>query len=213
VASVDESVRRNGVEFLQRQARMMKQMGGKQLGGIIYGSWPGKLPAGIVDKRPFVDRSMQSMKEVMKLVEDAGAFFNLEVVNRFEQYLLNTAAEAVEYVKRVGSDHCRVLLDSFHMNIEEDNIRDAVVSTGKYLGHLHIGETNRRAPGRGRMAWDELFGAIKEIDYRGAITMEPFLMPGGEVGRDISVYRDLKGDLDLDEEARRACEFVRSKLK
>lgn len=212
IASADESARRNGVEFLQQQAQMMKQMGGKQLGGIIYGSWPGKLPAGVTDRRPFVDRSVKSMKEVMKSVEDAGVFFNVEVVNRFEQYLLNTAGEAVEYVKQVGSAHCRVLLDSFHMNIEEDSIRDAIISTAGYLGHVHIGETNRRAPGRGRMAWDELFGALKEIGYRGAITMEPFLMPGGEVGRDISVYRDLKGDLDLDEEAARACAFVRSKL-
>ena len=62
------------------------------------------------------------------------------------------------------------------------------------------------------MPWDEIFGALRKIEYRGAITMEPFLMPGGEVGRDISVYRDLRGGLELDREARRALEFVRAKL-
>ena len=82
------------------------------------------------------------------------------------------AADAVDYVKQVGSPRCRVLLDSFHLNIEEDNIHDAIVSTGKYLGHVHIGETNRRAPGRGRMPWDEIFGALKRINYAGAITMD-----------------------------------------
>jgi D-psicose/D-tagatose/L-ribulose 3-epimerase len=212
IASPDASVRKAGVAFLKKNAEMLRYMGNKQLGGIIYGSWPGKLPGG-KDRRLYLDRSVRSMKEVMKVVEDRDVYFNVEVVNRFEQYLMNTAREAVDYVKRVGSPHCRVLLDTFHLNIEEDNIRDAVVSTGKMLGHFHIGETNRRAPGRGRMPWDEIFGALKKIKYAGAIIMEPFLMPGGEVGRDISVYRDLRGGLNLDQEAGRALQFVRSKLR
>jgi D-psicose/D-tagatose/L-ribulose 3-epimerase len=212
IASPDAAVRKAGVAFLKKSAEMLRYMGDKQLGGIIYSSWPGKLPSG-ADKRAFVDRSVRSMIEVMKVVEDCDVYFNVEVVNRFEQYLMNTAQEAVDYVKCVGSPHCRVLLDSFHLNIEEDNVHDAIVSTGKELGHFHIGETNRRAPGRGRMPWDEIFRALKKINYTGAITMEPFLMPGGEVGRDVSVYRDLRDGLDLDKEARRALQFVRRKLK
>jgi len=62
------------------------------------------------------------------------------------------------------------------------------------------------------MAWDEIFGALRRIGYAGAITMEPFVMPGGEVGRDISVHRDLGDGLDLDREATRALRFVRRKL-
>jgi D-psicose/D-tagatose/L-ribulose 3-epimerase len=99
------------------------------------------------------------------------------------------------------------------MNIEEDSFAEAIRTAGNHLGHLHIGETNRRAPGRGKIPWDEVFGTTKEIGFEGSIVMEPFLMKGGEVGRDISVYRDLKGDLDLDEEARRACAFVKETLR
>jgi len=211
IASPDAGVRREGIAFLKRGAEMLRYMGHKQLGGIIYGSWPGKLPFGD-DKRRYLDRSVRSMREVMKVAEDCGVFFNVEVVNRFEQFLLNTAAEAVTYVRRVGSPHCRVLLDTFHLNIEEDSIRDAIVGTGARLGHFHIGETNRRPPGRGRMPWGEVFGALRRIGYTGAITMEPFLMPGGEVGRDISVYRDLRDGLNLDREAGRALRFVRREL-
>ena len=155
--------------FLKKNAEMLKYMNGKQLGGIIYGSWPSRLPFG-EDKRVFLDRSVASMREVVKTVEDCNVFFNVEVVNRFEQFLLNTAAEGVAYVKRVGSAHCRVLLDTFHLNIEEDSIRDAIVGTGSRLGHFHIGETNRRPPGRGRMPWTEIFAALRAIDYKGAIT-------------------------------------------
>jgi len=186
-------------------------MGHKTIGGIIYGSWPGKLAPG-ADKRAAVDRSVVSMREAVKAAEDHGVYFHVEVVNRFEQYIMNTAAEAVGYVESVGSDHCRILLDTFHLNIEEDSIRDAIVTADSRLGHFHIGENNRRAPGRGHLPWEEIFGALKAIDYRGAISMEPFLVPGGEVGRDISVYRDLQDGLDLDQEAGRALEFVRQHL-
>jgi D-psicose/D-tagatose/L-ribulose 3-epimerase len=63
------------------------------------------------------------------------------------------------------------------------------------------------------MPWPEVFGALSQIKYQGAIVMEPFLRPGGEVGRDISVFRDLLGDGDLDEQVTRSAEFVRSELR
>ena len=98
------------------------------------------------------------------------------------------------------------------MNIEEDSFYDAIVKAGDKLGHLHTGETNRRAPGRGRMPWSEIGAALKAVNYQGSIVTEPFLMPGGEVGRDISVYRDLSLGVDLDAEAKWACEFMRENL-
>jgi D-psicose/D-tagatose/L-ribulose 3-epimerase len=212
IASEDEAVRRNGIDFLKRQAEMLAYMQAKELGGIIYSSWPGSLPEGVTDKRPWVDRSVASMREVMETVEACGVLFNVEVVNRFEQYMMNTCAEALEYVERVGSDHCKVLLDTFHMNIEEDSIGGAIRQAGDKLGHLHIGEQNRRAPGRGRIPWDELAQALRDIDYQGSVVMEPFLIPGGEVGRDIRIYRDLSVGVDLDAEAREACAFIKQKL-
>ena len=212
MASADVEVRKNGVKFLKKIAEAVAYMGHKQIGGIIYGCWPGKMPAG-EDRRSCVDRSVASMREAVKTAEDRGVYFNVEVVNRFEQFIMNTAAEALDYIRCVGSGHCRILLDTFHLNIEEDNIGKAIVGAGKHMGHFHIGETNRRAPGRGRMPWDEIFNSLHRAGYEGAISMEPFLMPGGQVGRDISVYRDLRDGLDLDAEARRALEFVRAKLK
>ena len=211
-ASPDRATRERGIAFLKKQAVALAATGIRDLGGIVYSYWPGSLPEGETDKRPYWDRSVRSLREAMKTAEDCGVAFHLEVVNRFEQYLLNTAAEAVRYVKDVGSPNCRVLLDTFHMNIEEDSFAGAIRTAGKRLGHLHIGETNRRAPGRGKIPWDEVCGALRAIRFQGSIVMEPFLMPGGEVGRDIKVYRDLRDELDLDREAARACRFMRRKL-
>jgi len=209
LASEDAGTRQNGIAFLQKVARAMKYMGGTILAGINYSSWPRKLLPG-EDKQILTDRAIKGVREAIKAAEDNDVIFCVEVVNRFEQFIMNTAAEGIAFAERVGSPNCKILLDTFHMNIEEDSLRGSIVETGDWLGHFHLGETNRRPPGRGRMPWPEIFGALREINYQGAVVMEPFLLPGGEVGRDISVYRDLLGSADLDEEAARSARFVQS---
>lgn len=211
-ASPSRATRERGVAFLRRQVAALADTGIHELGGIVYSYWPGTLPAGETDKRPYWERSVKSLREVMKVAEDRDVVLHMEVVNRFEQYLLNTAAEAVAYCREVGSPNCRILLDTFHMNIEEDSFAGAIRTAGKHLGHVHVGETNRRAPGRGKIPWGEVFGALKSLRFNGSVVMEPFLMPGGEVGRDIKVFRDLRGGVNLDKEAARACIFLRRTL-
>jgi D-psicose/D-tagatose/L-ribulose 3-epimerase len=212
LASEDPATRRKGVAFLQDVSRAMKYLGGTVMAGINYSSWPRKL-APNEDKRILTDRAIEGVREAVKTAEDCGVIFCIEVVNRFEQFMMNTAAEGISFAERVGSPNCKLLLDTFHMNIEEDSLRGSLIEAGAWLGHFHLGEPNRRPPGRGRMPWPEIFGALREINYQGAVVMEPFLVPGGEVGRDISVFRDLLGTGDLDDEASRSVEFVRSELK
>ncbi len=210
-SAADVAVRRRGVEFLKKTIGSMKEVGATQLSGIIYGQWPATLPPG-EDKEDYVERSVASMKEAAEAAEDEGVFLNVEVVNRFEQFIMNTSEEAVSYVNAVGSPNVRILLDTFHLNIEEDHIGDAIRKAEGHLGHFHIGENNRRPPGNGHMPWDEIADALKEIHYSAHVVMEPFLVPGGEVGRDIRVFRDLRGAKSLDEQAAEALHFMREKL-
>ena len=212
LVSEDTATRQKGIAFLQQVARAMKHMGGTVLAGINYSSWPRKLLPD-EDKQILTDRAIEGVREAIKAAEDNDVIFCVEVVNRFEQFIMNTAAEGIAFAERVGSPNCKILLDTFHMNIEEDSLRGSIVEAGNWLGHFHLGETNRRPPGSGRIPWPEIFGALREINYQGAVVMEPFLLPGGEVGRDISVYRDLLGSADLDEEATRSVQFVRSEQK
>lgn len=213
LASEDEAARKNGIAFLQRMAEAIGEMDGGNLSGIIYSCWPATMPEGEMDKRPYFERSVASMKQAIKAAEDNNVIFNMEVVNRFEQFLLNTCNEAMAYVEAVGSPNARILLDTFHMNIEEDFIGEAIQKAGDKLGHLHIGENNRMPPGYGHIPWTEVGAALRKINYQGYVVMEPFLMPGGEVGRDIRVFRDMSVGLQLDEEARKALMFIRGVLK
>jgi len=213
IASEDKAIRENGIAFLQTMARAIGEMGGGNLTGIIYSSWPGTLPEGETDKQPYFERSVTSMRKAIKAAEDNNVFFCMEVVNRFEQYLLNTCDEAIVYVDAVGSPNAKILLDTFHMNIEENFIGEAIEKAGDKLGHLHIGENNRLPPGYGHIPWTEVGNALRRINYHGLVVMEPFVMPGGEVGRDIKVFRDMSVDLELDDEARKALLFIRGVLK
>ena len=140
----------------------------------------------------------------------------MEVLNRFESHILNTAEEGVQFVEEVGMDNVKVMLDTFHMNIEEVSMGAAIRRAGKLLGHFHTGECNRMVPGKGRIPWREIGDALRDIEYDGTVVMESFVRMGGQVGADIKVWRDISRGADearLDEGARRAVEFQRYMLE
>ncbi|MBR0360700.1 MAG: sugar phosphate isomerase/epimerase [Clostridia bacterium] len=215
VSSLDEKIRLGGVDYLQRIVERIGYMGGTLLSGVSYAGW-GVPDNFLDDKRPYWDQSIKSMREIIKTAEDNGVTYCVEAVNRFETCLINTAAEALAYVAEIDSPNIGVLLDTYHMNIEENNIGDAIRLVGDKLTSFHTGENNRTAPGRGHLDWDEIFGALADINYKNRIVSEPFIMQGGEVGRDIHVYRDLidnPTEARIDEEAKYLLNFEKEMLK
>ncbi|MEE1013597.1 MAG: sugar phosphate isomerase/epimerase family protein [Clostridia bacterium] len=216
VSSLDENIRLGGVKYLQEIIRKMHIGGGTLLSGVSYAGWgtPGVV---IDDKRPYLEQSLKSMREIIKVAEECGVTYCVEAVNRFETCIINTAKEAVAYAEEIDSPNIGVLLDTYHMNIEESSIGDAIRYVGKdRLKNFHTGENNRTAPGRGHINWDEVFSALAEIGYEGRIISEPFVMMGGEVGRDIHVFRDLVEnpcEETIDKEAEYLLSFERNMIQ
>ncbi len=158
-----------------------------------------------MDKEGDRARGVEGIHDIADFANDLGINLCIEVLNRFENHVLNTAAEGVAFVKDVGKSNVKVMLDTFHMNIEEDSFGDAIRTAGPLLGHFHTGESNRRVPGKGRMPWHEIGAALREINYTGAVVMEPFVKTGGTIGSDIKVWRDLTEGADsakMDEDAK-----------
>lgn len=216
VSSLDENVRRGGVEYLTNIIKKMKIGGGTLLSGVSYAGW-GTPNVVMESKAPYLEQSIKSMREIIKTAEDCGVTYCVEAVNRFETCIINTAKEAVSYVEEIGSPNIGVLLDTYHMNIEEKSFKEAIEYVGKNrLKSFHTGENNRTAPGRGHIDWDEIFKALADIGYEGRIISEPFVMQGGEVGRDIHVFRDLVDNPTeerIDEEAAYLLNFEREMVK
>ncbi len=214
VSSPDEKIRLGGVDYLKRIVEQIGKMDGTLLSGVSYAGW-GSPSYVMNDKTPLLENSLKSMREIIKAAENNNVTYCVEAVNRFEGCLINTAQEALDYVAQVDSKNIGVLLDTYHMNIEENKIGDAIRLVGDKLTSFHTGENNRTAPGRGHLDWDEIFGALKDINYKNRIVCEPFVMQGGEVGRDIKVFRDLIADpteAKIDAEAKHILDFERAML-
>ncbi len=208
ISSKDTIIRDKGIAYLKRVIKRVAELEGKQLSGVIFGTWNPVITTEDIDKKAYLERSVESMKEVSKTAENLGVYCNVEAVNRFEQFIINTSEEAVEYVRLVDSPNVKVLLDTFHMNIEEGSFRESIITAGNNLGHFHIGENNRRPPGLGHLPWDEIFKALKEIHYQGHLVMEPFVLKGGNVGKDIKVWRDLSKGMNQDKEIVKALKYL-----
>ena len=201
---------------MQNIIKKMQIGGGTLLSGVSYAGW-GTPNVVMDDKSAYWNQSVKSMKEIIKTAEDCGVTYCVEAVNRFETCLINTAKEALAYTAEIESPNIGILLDTYHMNIEENSIADAIRLVGaEKMKNFHTGENNRTAPGRGHLNWDEIFGALAEIGYKGPIVSEPFIMQGGEVGRDIHVFRDLIDnpiEKRIDEEAAYLLDFEKKMLK
>src|SRR2546430_2386565 len=146
VSSLDEGVRANGLRYMRRMIDAVGDMGGGTICGTVHSTWPATLPPGHEDKSRFREQSLRSMREMVKVAEDRGVVLLVEVINRFEQFMINTAAEAVAYVDEVGSPACKILLDTFHMNIEEPSIGGAIRHARTHPPPLPPGEAHRPPP-------------------------------------------------------------------
>ena len=212
LASANEDVVKNAVAFYTDILKKLEILDIHTLGGGIYSYWPVDYTRPI-DKAGDWERSVKNVRTVGKIAGECGVDYCLEVLNRFEGYLLNTCAECKAFVEQVDVPAVKIMLDTFHMNIEEDSMVEAILLAGDRLGHFHVGENNRRLPGKGGMPWYEIGSALRAIGYDKNIVMEPFVRNGGGVGSDIKVWRDLsKGATDemLDQDAAASVAFLKN---
>lgn len=212
LSSADESIVNASISNYKDMFRKMDIANIRVLGGGLYSYWPVdySLP---FDKNSDRERSIRNMRKVADIAAEYGITLGMEVLNRFEGYMLNTCKEALHYVEEVDRPNVKIMLDTFHMNIEEDSFAEAIRLAGSRLGHFHVGEANRRPPFEGgRIPWEEIGCALREIGYDGAVVMEPFVRMDGQVGKDIRLWRDISmgsDDSKLDEDARQSVAFLR----
>lgn len=213
MGSSDPVIRAGALEWYKRLFEVMAELDIHKIGGALYSYWP--VDFSKVNKAEDWKLSVEGMQILAPIAKQYDIMLGMEVLNRFESHILNVAEEGVAFVKEVNEDNVKVMLDTFHMNIEEDSIGQAIRTAGDFLGHFHTGECNRKVPGKGRTPWREIGEALKDIGYDGTIAMEPFVQMGGQVGADIKVWHDIsKGasEEELDRDAKDALIFQRYML-
>jgi D-psicose/D-tagatose/L-ribulose 3-epimerase len=181
--------RRLGIDYLISCIDLAAAVGAPDVIGPMY-SVTGKTRL-LADAEREQQRmwAADSLREVGEYAAARGVGLAMEPLNRFETDLVNTVQQGLDLCERIGLDNVGLLLDTFHMNIEEKSIPDAIVAAGPRLRHFHACENDRGAPGSGHVAWDGVFAALKETGYDGLVVIESFTPEIQEIARAVSTWR------------------------
>jgi D-psicose/D-tagatose/L-ribulose 3-epimerase len=192
ITSEDADVRAAGLAHLRWAIRTVAALGGSGLAGVVYAPWGVFDPARKARRRAL---SAEMLAQVDGDLRDHGVRLGIEAINRFETDLVNTAQEAVTLAQATGSDRIGVLLDSFHLNIEEKDVIAAIALAGDRLFHFHVSDNDRGVPGSGHVPWDGVREGLRAARYDGWIVAEMFVKAGTPAGADLNIWRDIEPDV------------------
>ena len=143
-----------------------------------------------------IDMLLPSLRGLADYAAERDVVLCVEPVNRFETSFINTAAQAIELVDRVDHPSFQMALDTFHMNVEEKSLGDAIRAAGPRLRHFHVGENDRGTVGSGHVAWAEVAAALRDIHYGGVVVMETFSSKVESIATAAAIWRPLAEDQD-----------------
>ncbi|MDZ4768525.1 MAG: sugar phosphate isomerase/epimerase family protein [Chloroflexota bacterium] len=189
-------LRENGRNYIRACIDITAAAGATNLVGPIYSAvgrtWQQTESERAVDLELLVG----ALTELSAYAADKGVRLGIEPLNRFETSFVNLADQAIEIVDRVDHPACGIMLDTFHMNIEEKSLGDAIRRTGSRLIHLHACENDRGAPGSGNVSWSEVAVALKDIAYDGPVVIESFTNKVKTIARAAAIWRTFEPSQD-----------------
>ena len=206
----DPAIRRTGIDYVKHCVDLAADIGAPHVVGPMYSAVGRTRMLEPHEREQQRALAVESLKAVAEYAAERGVRLGVEPLNRFETDLVNTAEQALELCDRVGAGNVGVLLDTFHMNIDEKSLGDAIRLVGDRLLQLHACENDRGTPGTGHMPWDDVFGALADIGFTGPLVIESFTPAVREIAKAVSLWRPL--DAPSDELARRGARFLRESL-
>ena len=186
---IDDERRAQGVAFLQNVVRAASALGSDLLCG------PMAVPVGELRGRGFTDQEfdtcVRSLQEVGAVASAEGVTLALEPLNRFETFMLNTVQDGVSLMNAVDQPSVGLLLDTFHMHIEEKSTPDAIRRAAMHIKHFHCSENDRGAVGSGQVDWTGTFQALADVQYSGWLVVESFNAVIPELAGATCIWRPL----------------------
>jgi D-psicose/D-tagatose/L-ribulose 3-epimerase len=193
-SSEDERIRAAALDFLNACVDATADMGATVFTGVTYSAL-GRRP----ERRPTsadAERAAEVLRAAARHAAGRGVTIGIEPVNRYESFLVNTAAQALELMELVGEPNVGVHLDAYHMNIEEDDFRAPVELVAGHLVHFHLSESHRGIPGRGTVDWEGIMGALGDAGYSGHVGLESFAEVSDAMRGATCIWRDLAPSSD-----------------
>ena len=203
-SSSNKTERTLAKQVLTQQIEITHALGATSLAGVIASPW------GVFDPQHISSRlqySAETLGELQPILQQYNVKLGIESVNRFESDLVSTADYALTIAQQSGADNVGVLLDSFHMNIEEKYPADMLKKAGKKLFHYHISAHDRGVPAHGRYDFTADAKALHSIGYTGWVNAEMFVVSGMPTSRDLNIWRPI--ETDADRAAKNALKFMK----
>lgn len=172
IGDFDPAKRKDAIQQLRSQLSVIAELGG--IGVMTPASWgqfSRRLPPFEPPRGPDEDRAVltEALGTLGEHAQRNGVLIMLEPLNRYENHMVNTLAEAVSYC---AMDAIRVAGDTYHMNIEEDDPCRSLAEAAPYLAHMQISESNRNQPGTGHLDWSAHLAALDAVGYDGYLALE-----------------------------------------
>ncbi|MBK8047137.1 MAG: sugar phosphate isomerase/epimerase [Anaerolineales bacterium] len=206
----DAAIRASGMAYIRGAVDACAQLGATNLVGPIYSSVGRTWQATAEERARDTDLLVENLKELAAYAGDKGIVFGIEPLNRFETSFINLASQVIDVVDRVDHPSCQIMLDTFHMNIEEKSLGNAIRAAGPRLKHFHACESDRGAPGTGNVHWAEVAQALEDIQYDGPVVIESFTSKVKSIARAAAIWRSLAPTQD--DLARSGVQFLKSML-
>jgi len=187
----DEIVQKGAVSYLTHCIDAAVTIGSPILVGPLFAAVGRTWQATPDQRKRELDRCARNLKQVARYAEDKGITLALEPLNRFETSFINLTDQAIELLRMIDSPRVKIMMDTFHANIEEKSLGLAIETAGPLMVHVHANENDRGAPGSGHVSWSEIAAALKKIRFDGAVVIESFSTEVKEIARAAAVWRPL----------------------
>jgi D-psicose/D-tagatose/L-ribulose 3-epimerase len=215
LASGDAAKRQGGVDYLRYATDAAVAMGASIVGGPLTGNplvFAGRPPAPIAEDERLArkDRCVAGLKAAGEHASGAGVTLAVEPLNRFESDVLSTTQQAMELLDAVDHPAVALMLDTFHMHMEEASIPEAIRLAGSRTVHFQANENHRGFPGTGATDWVAVFRALHETGYAGPVSLEPFRRNDDRFGVPFAQWRPPHEDEDA--RLRASADFIRSHI-
>jgi len=196
LTSDDPATTRATRDYLRGCVEVAATVGAAVVGGPIYAPTGRVGLLAAADRRTAIERVADGLAPVLAEAKAAGVTLALEPLNRYETSLFNTVAQALELVELVGDPALGLLLDTFHLNVEERDLPAAIRAAGPHLTHFHACANDRGVPGTDHLDWPGIRDALVAIDYRGAVSIESFTAENRTIATAASIWRPLAPSQD-----------------
>ncbi len=187
----DPTYRKESLDYIEAALKLCEQWGVRLMVGPMYSAVGKRRQVSPDQKKKEWDLAVQGLRKAGAQAANHGVTLGIEPLNRFETDLINTCEQCERLIKDIGHLSVRIHLDTFHMNIEEKSVYDAVKRAGKDLVHVHACENDRGAPGSGLVDWKGLAKGLKEIGYAGDAVIESFTPECLTIAAAAAIWRPL----------------------